>query len=577
MPTLPISRVDPQPRRIKRRGARAGSGAVDIIPPSSSRVGALNAPVGAFETTLGIGAGEVGPALFEAGERLRQTEIKVKDHEDTNDRVRIVADRKAELSKSRETFFKEPKFQREGSMIAHGTQVTDENEAIVLAFIEGGATDKAAARLTTDLINLQSVDTALVSTAAATASDAETEKSFSDFNTTAGAEVVALPTQNTLLDVFEKLDGHIIAMGDNLNDEQKETHRQKGREGYIDVAVTTLINSGLPGSLSRAEGILTDEKFLSGLSAPKHNALVDKLQKAQAKNAAAKDTFGRKIAGIELEIGRTIPGFVLTTDQKLAIAGLPIKTKSKLEKDVKTFTDSGVEPDRALGLASGQIIQLPADDFGDIYEFNLLTGVRKFISGPVGKPPADGSIEPDKQPIRIPTQETALGQAVFRGAGVVSNIKTGIANTLGQGVPGGAFAETTDADQEIKLFNLDVKKAFSNNPRFPVAEMAIILELLPTGSALKDPDTALRDLEKMRIKLEDRRAAKEKALFTRITSKRRGELRDEISTIDEITTLMDKPLLPEGIPAGSTLVEGFTTPSGNPAWRGRDGVIRGAE
>ena len=70
MPTLPISRSQTSGSRRKFSGQRVSSGDVPIVSPQTLRVRNLNVPKGAFETTLGVGAQEVGPKLFEAGQRI---------------------------------------------------------------------------------------------------------------------------------------------------------------------------------------------------------------------------------------------------------------------------------------------------------------------------------------------------------------------------------------------------------------------------------------------------------------------------------------------------------------------------
>ena len=587
MPLLPSSRSQTSGSRRKKTGVRASSADVNIINPAVTRPGALSVPKEAFEGVLGVGAEELGPVAFEAAERIRKVEKKVQDSADTVDRIAILSERKTELAKARIALADQEGFHRKGGgMEAHGLTQTQRDTEIVAEYEAGGATPQNVDKLRVGLINERTSDTGLLAGLAASAGDAETAKSFGELNTKAGEDIAALPTRNNVIDHLEQLDQRIFDMKDNLNDEQEAEFRRAGGEHYVEMAVDTLINSSVPGSLSRAEAMLQDPALINLLSTAKQRALFNKLQVA----AKAKDTFKKKIDGIERVIGP------LTLEERKIIAGVSRIPPAKLEKDTAILVAAGIPPDRALGIASGSIKPLPADDFGDVYEFNLLTGERKWVSGPAGPPPGETPVEttetetaqapkksapgrvtrPTKRPTRIPTKETALGQSVFRGAGIVANVKTGFSKTLGQGFPGGLNKETTDANQAIKIFNQGAKKAFSNNPRFPVAEMEIILELLPTSAILKDPDTALRDLEALRVHLEDSMKAKEKELTSRISSDRRKELGDEISTIREISTLMDKPLLPDDIPQGSELIDKLS-PKGNPIWKTPEGKFVGSK
>lgn len=179
--------------------------------------------------------------------------------------------------------------------------------------------------------------------------------------------------------------------------------------------------------------------------------------------------------------------------EKLDQFGLP--RSGSISQKAQALRAQGFDEQTALGIASGRYN----------VSVNPVNGERVLIDV------ANQQIVPLKQPDTGAQQTLQAGQSassqgktlydmVEQGTGVGSSLKTGASNTLGQ-IPGPlgdmlTFEPELEAQQAFRLFQRDLIRSLSLNPRFPVEEQKRIAALVPSGP-LTSPEALRVNLEQL--------------------------------------------------------------------------------
>ena len=162
-----------------------------------------------------------------------------------------------------------------------------------------------------------------------------------------------------------------------------------------------------------------------------------------------------------------------------------------MSQKLRALEMQGLDRQTALGIASGR------------YEMSInpMTGERALIdvatqsmvplsSGQMGGGEGEGASP-------YSSGELSSGKTLYEMAddatGVAASVRRGASNTLGQlpGAVGEMFTspDAVEAGQEFELFKRDLIRSLSLNPRFPVAEMERIANLVPTGAGVASSTT----------------------------------------------------------------------------------------
>jgi len=272
-------------------------------------------------------------------------------------------------------------------------------------------------------------------------------------------------------------------------------------------------------------------------------------------------------------------------------APAPAASKERVRDErIREFVEKrGLTEQTAIDIVDTNVFFTRPTELGTIFAISKIPPFTKreipeadaeIIVGLAGKqneqPPSE---QPQGEPPEGAPDRSAF-EAVKEGIGPFAKVKAGFSNLFGPFIAGALYENTTNARQQLRIFRQSAKVVMTNNPRYPVAEQQLVAELLPDPDVLfKDPDTARSDLSRLKKELEKRNAGREKELRrSKITSKRKGELRDAISTANEILGLIGEESTgaeepqgepPEGVPEGSRLLG--NNPRGNAIWEAPNG------
>jgi len=216
-------------------------------------------------------------------------------------------------------------------------------------------------------------------------------------------------------------------------------------------------------------------------------------------------------------------------------AGVALPEDGVREKRIEELQGRGFSRDSASDIAAGDIKVIGPDQFGNIFTVNRVTNERRRV---VGKQ-AEYLVSPEFQQqgqAQGPVPIASLSGAVGKGTGPLAYTQEAISNVFGPFVSGAMFPETTRSRERVRVFSQLAKSALVNNPKFPVAEQKIVQQLLPdVGKFFQDPDAAREKLKELKSVLEGFKGIKQsQASSDKLTQKRRGELSDQISRIDEV-------------------------------------------
>lgn len=178
------------------------------------------------------------------------------------------------------------------------------------------------------------------------------------------------------------------------------------------------------------------------------------------------------------------------------------------------------------------------DKFGNIYLVNTATGDAEIVSGKGAGGPTITA--PPAEEVQATAAPPDLEEAAQLGTGPGANVRQGFANLFGFMVSGQVAPKTTQARQTLRFFERDAKRSLVLNRRFPVAEMAVVNQLLPDPDVFfKDPDDAVEQIRTFRTWLKAQEQTKEQELGApALTSARKAELSDQLSGIRETLALM---------------------------------------
>ncbi|MEM8539748.1 MAG: hypothetical protein AAGF25_02230 [Pseudomonadota bacterium] len=173
-----------------------------------------------------------------------------------------------------------------------------------------------------------------------------------------------------------------------------------------------------------------------------------------------------------------------------------------ISQKLRAFKMQGIDDEKALGLATGRYS----------VSINPQTGERVIVdvaSGqlmPLQQPQTQAQVaqQPGQAAMPRANPQTGLYDQADKATGVGSTLGNASSNTIGQ-IPGtigdvASFPETVKAGQDFDLFKRDLIRSLSLNPRFPVAEMRRIEDLLPRGP-FTAPDTLKQALTSLDAEL----------------------------------------------------------------------------
>ena len=205
-----------------------------------------------------------------------------------------------------------------------------------------------------------------------------------------------------------------------------------------------------------------------------------------------------------------------------------VEQKGKRSKELQA---RGISKELADDISAGDVRVFGPDQFGKFSIINEATGVRS--------PVVDEDNVSISNILDEELQGRSLEEDVAKGTGPFAKIQAGISNVFGPFIEGAVFEDTTRARQNILSFRQFAKIGIVNNPRFPVAEQEQINRLLPNpDDFFIDPDTARSNLKELKSFLFKQKNAKESQIKGDITSKRKSELSDQISRLNELLSLV---------------------------------------
>ena len=563
MPLLPVDRSANDTRgRKKLSGQRLSGGDAPVINPGVARAKDLSVPQGAFDSGLSQVTQEAAPFVADTASRLQTAEIKQQSRTDTIARASSINQHtetvNAELSRlNSEEDLSDPKV-----MAKYGAFLSQQEKQMLES--HEGSPDSMA----TLTVRLGDVSSGAVGRGSALSAKIGSDKAKQLFEgqlTPLGEAVSADPSMKNIDTQLTNLNTSVADVAGAFDPSEEALLLKTGREHIARSAMNSLINGG---NLERAKTLLSDPTIANGLPPAARREYINKLNVANK----AKNKFRDEMRQKEEFLGRPF-----TTQEREQLLDIDPTTNklTQFDKEVKNLTDRGFNSDFAHDIAGGNVKIVGPDNTGQFFSINAVTKKKtlltedmaavgtKSLEGQEGQegekttPAPEATPAPEQAPV---PEKTSLDEAIEVGTGPFAQVQAGLANVIGPFTEGALFQETTDARQQVKTFAQVAKTALVNNPKFPVAEQKIVQGLLPNVETFfQDPDTARSDMKVLRSSLEGMQEAKLKELTNAkgITSKRRGELADQISSVNEILSMMETPEeapLPEGIEEGSRLV-----------------------
>jgi len=536
----------------------------------------VRAEPAAFQSPLGIAAEELKPAAEAFHQEAVDRDARLAKAQADSDNRKNTVDR-AGRAKSH-TQYSEMRLRdlsansditNEQVLMDYGKDLADNRNKLIQ---EHGGTDESRALLTARLIGIESQ---AIGQAGALSAKIGREIVANDYKDSVEPLVQAASLDPTIQNVDQQL-LHADTYMDDLSGadpSQEATLRAGAKEQIALGALDTLIQSGR----SELASSMLENRLFTELSLESQRAVRLRINGVRA----AKDEFDREINAIESRLGRP-----LSEQELLSKVGISSATQKLTEKDkrIQHLIGRGYTPDFANDVASGSIEIKGPDQYGQYTRVNSVTNESTPVTGEDAEritqemeqaPPAQEEQAPEaQQPAK--QERLSLEGAVEEGTGPFAAIRTGISNVIGPFMEGEVFKETASAKQKVRTFNQFAKTALVNNPRFPVAEQKIVQQLLPDVEAVfLDPDRARTALDELKDSLNEMHDAKAKELGKEgITLKRRAELSDQMSRVNEILTLMteeEPESLPEGVPEGSE--PAGQSKRGNPVFRSPDGKL----
>lgn len=232
---------------------------------------------------------------------------------------------------------------------------------------------------------------------------------------------------------------------------------------------------------------------------------------------------------------------------KLGAAQITAGKKTAGDKEIDWLINKGVSPEMAGKLRYGHIVP-GTDALGNTILIDRVSNRQIPISGGrgVGGQGKGVSIVPDEEKggFKI-TPETAKSST-----GIESNLKQFFNNTIGQFTEGVPFKQTADARRNVRMYNQELKRIFSNSDRYPVFEQKLVQDfLIDPGRFLTDPDEAVDSLQSVREFAKQKKQANKAAMEAgNISKKQYQTYADQNSDMERILSMIpEKSIQEEGI------------------------------
>ncbi len=470
------------------------------VPTVSPRVATdpgVEAPAQAFESPLGIAAEELKPVI----DKFAEVKLKQDNRRDTVDRSSRINQYNSEADEELRRLNTEEDLSREDILGKYGEFLSQRLQASVG---EHGGSEDSRAKLT---IRLQDVEAAATGRAAGISAKIGRDKVKATFNeslTPLAIRASQNPSLENIDQIFLDFETQLDDLRDAFDPAEEDELRRSGREQLVLSAIEPLITRG---RVETAEGLLIEGGLFQSLS------------------AATQRNIRRRIDTVRFNRDETL------------------KDLTEREKRVQQLTARGLSQPLSEDIAAKDVRVVGPDKFGEFFSVNLATGKKTKIEGD-DKDAILEIVPPEAlEAPKVPEDGTSIEEAVQEGTGPFAKIQAGLSNVIGPFVEGALFKDTTDARQQVRTFSQIAKTALVNNPRFPVAEQKIVQNLLPdVDTFFQDPDTARSNLKELKAFLTKQKIAKDKELTKgRVSAKRKADLTDQVSRIDELLTLMESP------------------------------------
>ena len=477
------------------------------VPKVSPRVSSdpgVTAPAQAFQSALGVAAEEFSPGVEKYSQVIRQQE----NRRDTIDRSDKINQYNREVEEELRRINAENDLSREDVMAEYGSYLSKRRQELLES--HGGSQDSK----TILTLRLQDVEAAAIGRAAGISAKVGLDKvrvRHQDILTPLATRAAQNPRLDNIDRVLTDFETQFDDISGALDPTEEEALRQAGREHIAMSAIEPLI---VRGKVETAESLLMEGGLAQYISPESQRSL-----------------------------RRSIETIRFNRDEKT-------KELSEREKRIIQLRERGFSEEFAQDVAAKDVSVVGPDKFGEFYVVNTVTGTRRKVEGS-DRGVIDGIVSPVETPETTGTTEPAtemppkrgLEEDVMKGTGPFSKLQAGISNVFGPVIEGAVFKDTTDARQQVRIFSQIAKTGLVNNDRFPVKEQEIVQNLLPDPDKFfLDPDTAASNLRELKGFLTTSKAAKLKeSKKEKISSERRADLADQVSKIDELLSLMEKP------------------------------------
>lgn len=559
---------------------------VQTISPRIAADPGVSAPAAAFESPLGVAAQEVAPALG----KLAEVVLRQESRRDTVDRSKAINGKGTENQSKLEELRTSKDLTDKSVLGEYGEFLSQQRQGRLQAHRETGASKDSITALETRLLD---VDTLWTAKAAALSTTLGKEQNIQAFESAVAPLITQVASarprdmRQAIEQAFNDIDTQAGDMAGAFDAVELEARRSSTREDVVLSGLDSLINQDF---VETAEAMLDEGGLAVEISPEAGRSLRRRIDSTRT---AKNDLIG------EIRDAEAILGRPLTENELLQKLGLAPKL-NETQRGIQNLIDRGVSSNLSNDVIRGNVKVIGPNNLGEFFTANVATGEvtklseqdNKAIGGVVGTPSEPAQAPQPKQaqapqPDKVPQEgrETipAIEQAVLVGTGPFAKVRAGVSAFFGPFMAGALQQETTDARQQIRVFNQIAKIGLVNSPRFNQKEQDIVAELLPDiKTFFQDPDTARSDLKQMAAQLNRMKTAKEKELEgVKITTTRAGLLYDNISRINELLSLLSAPgetkptesqERPEGIPEGFTFIG--TSLRGNPVWESPDGKQR---
>jgi len=528
---------------------------VPVVDPRVTADPGVRAPRAAFEDTAGIAARELTPAF----EQLSRIAIAQQSRRDTVNRANAMNQFNLEADNELRRLNTEADLSDEQVLQQYGEFLSKRKGELLQSHV-GSPNSNAALQ-----VRLSDIENQAHGRAAALSATLGRQKVIDTYKNNLGPLVTRAsqaPTLQTVDKEFQNLETTIGDMKDALSPEDEHNLRQYGRQEIALATLESLINRG---RTEAAEAMLTQGGLNTALTPDVQRQVLNKIQTVRATKNGLQEWTQQFYA----VMGR------MPTDRewlkKLGVAD-PITDRQRFRDNL---AGRGMSPDLASDISNGTVHIIQDQKFGGFWEYNMATGERRKVSeadsavlgGMIqgGAPQAGGTRQNFAQPLppqaeaQQPAQPAqpqqqevprprALEQAAELGTGPFAGFKEMVSTYIGGFRKGQMYPATTQAKNALRRFNQQVKIALVNNPRLPGFEQKAVDQYLAEPDAFfNDPDVQRKNMNDLYNYLIERRDAKVKELAggKKMTVDHRGDLYDNISSISEILSLMEKPGYPE--------------------------------